>query len=1360
MSIIITKNSATSGSIPASLVQGELAINVTNGKLFYGSGSGNIVKEFTGSASGGGTINTGSLLTTASFSNPNLTFTKGDGSNFNVNLVSLVPTSASFASTASFAPNYVLNSATSSFVQNSQTSSFVLNSQTSSMSVASASFASTASFAPNYVLNSATSSFVTNAQTSSMSVASASFALTASYYNETDPVFVAKSASLATTGSNTFNGSQVINGNLTVNGTASIAFLNVTYESASVIYSSGSNQFGDASNDTQTLWGTVDIKSGPVLVTGSLNVSGGITGSLLGTASFATTASYVTLAQSASYVSSNFQYEVHVSQIDGNDITGDGSLLKPVASITKALTLVGGSRRIIIVHPGGYTENPTINTTNITISTSELTGGGTVLYGTLTIPTSGSFSRISGFSMDNLAITETAQAYVSNCTVNNNVVKSSSGYVEIINSELQCISGIQISGAGITIINGNKNVGVAVSNASAQVIIKGCNSVVTPSASAGNLAIVDCIVTALGGNGITITGASTTLTLANSQVLVQAGNNVAPISVAGIYSIINTIYDKPGSTITGTSTNSVDYFQYIDADNITTKGLTVTGSITVSGSVINNLTSSYAISASNSISGSYALTASYALNALSASYTQTASYVQNAVSASYALNGGVTQLLAGPNVTLSPTNGLGQVTVSATLSGSTIFNTATGSYGSFYDTTTQTNPVANIARSMSFNSTDITNGVSISGSTSPFNTYIKTTNAGVYDIQFSAQVDKTDGGTDDIVIWLRKNGIDLTDTATTLTLPTNNSKVVAAWNWFVISAANDYYQIIWRSADTDLRLLAEPISVDHPGIPSVIATVNRVDQFLSNTGSFSGSFTGEFTGSLQGTSSWANNAITASYVLNAVSSSFASTASFVQNAQTASYVLNAVSASFASTASYVLNAVSSSFATSASFASTVPASGVIGLNLSQIATGSVTASVSPTQFTVTSGSSTELVVSGTGVTIGNATTDTHTVTGSFNVSGSARIVGNAQITGSLNVNAENTNISFYNTAGTQFIGSIGRNNSAGLEMASALADLRLSVGASAGNIVLDSTSRPASLIRLVSTSGTVVSSSFTVFTGSAVEFQVTNTGVKIGNAITDTHTVTGSLNISGSVTATSFTGSLRGTASYALNALTASYALTSGGGGGGVSFVGGTNVDNRIITATGATPELDGEVNLTFDGSILSVTGSVIANSFTGSLEGTASYATTSQLTNNAYFAQGVLFGTQGIPDSLDTIIQFVDQFDPQGWYDPGTYKFLPNIAGYYTVSLGVTLENTFNNTGYVQIQILKNGSTREMQCRQPLNTISDSSLFGSRIIYLDGNTDYLEFIVYQSSGGTFNILEGPGGQSPDTWFSATYMTM
>jgi hypothetical protein len=327
---------------------------------------------------------------------------------------------------------------------------------------------------------------------------------------------------------------------------------------------------------------------------------------------------------------------------------------------------------------------------------------------------------------------------------------------------------------------------------------------------------------------------------------------------------------------------------------------------------VNALSSSFALTASywsgsilNATSASYALSSSYSGTSTTSSYAQTASHATTAVTASYALNGGVTQLLAGPNITLSPTDGLGQVTISSTGGSGGSGNTATGSYGSFYDTTTQTNPVGNIPRSMSFNTTDITNGVSISGSTSPFNTYIKTQNAGIYDIQFSAQIDKTDSGTDEIVIWLRKNGIDLTDTATIITTVGNSAKYVAAWNWFVNSAANDYYQIIWISADTSMRLLAESISGTHPGIPSVILTVNRVDQFLSNTGSFSGSFIGSLTGSLLGTASFARTANTASYVLNAVSSSLASTASFVGNAVSASYVLNAVSSSFAPTASYI-----------------------------------------------------------------------------------------------------------------------------------------------------------------------------------------------------------------------------------------------------------------------------------------------------------------------------------------------------------------------------------------------------------------------------------------------------------------------
>jgi len=55
----------------------------------------------------------------------------------------------------------------------------------------------------------------------------------------------------------------------------------------------------------------------------------------------------------------------------------------------------------------------------------------------------------------------------------------------------------------------------------------------------------------------------------------------------------------------------------------------------------------------------------------------------------------------------------------------------------------------------------------------------------------------------------------------------------------------------------------------------------------------------------------------------------------------------------------------------------------------------------------------------------------------------------------------------------------------------------------------------------VATQTLVVTGSFTVTTGSLIEFQVTNTGVKIGNATTDIHPITGSVFVSSSFSTSS-----------------------------------------------------------------------------------------------------------------------------------------------------------------------------------------------------------------------------------------------
>lgn len=145
-----------------------------------------------------------------------------------------------------------------------------------------------------------------------------------------------------------------------------------------------------------------------------------------------------------------------------------------------------------------------------------------------------------------------------------------------------------------------------------------------------------------------------------------------------------------------------------------------------------------------------------------------------------------------------------------------------GSYGSFFDTTTQTNLGGASGNAFKFNTTDFYSGVSIASSSR-----ITFANTGKYNITFSAQMEKTDSGTDTIEIWLKKNGTNQSNTNTKFYLVGNSAKVVAAWNFFVDAAAGDYYQIFWYSADSAVRVLAE-IAGTRPAIPSIIMTVNQV----------------------------------------------------------------------------------------------------------------------------------------------------------------------------------------------------------------------------------------------------------------------------------------------------------------------------------------------------------------------------------------------------------------------------------------------------------------------------------------------------------------------------------------------------
>lgn len=142
-------------------------------------------------------------------------------------------------------------------------------------------------------------------------------------------------------------------------------------------------------------------------------------------------------------------------------------------------------------------------------------------------------------------------------------------------------------------------------------------------------------------------------------------------------------------------------------------------------------------------------------------------------------------------------------------------------YGSFYDTTTQTAAVINTAYAMTFNTSDLSYGVTRGTPTSRI--YVDTPN--VYNIQFSAQLDKTAGGTALVWIWLRKNGVNVPDSGGQIRIQGNNAETLAAWNYLVQLNAGDYVEIMWEVDDTSVIILAEAASAIHPSVPSVILTV-------------------------------------------------------------------------------------------------------------------------------------------------------------------------------------------------------------------------------------------------------------------------------------------------------------------------------------------------------------------------------------------------------------------------------------------------------------------------------------------------------------------------------------------------------
>jgi len=419
-----------------------------------------------------------------------------------------------------------------------------------------------------------------------------------------------------------------------ITGTASVALLYTEIVSSSVIYSSGSNQFGDASNDVQTLYGTFNVVNGPsnftgsvnisgsTTISGSLNVSGSVTGNVLGN----NTDTYTGSAPIQQVVTlTAAEYTAISASANANTlyVISDSTAFNPSTFATTGSNTFNGNQII----SGSLTVTGAI--TGSIVSASYAVNATTASYadsgfkvGQLTIRTpgvAGNDSTIIGKNAGFYLVNDTNSTLIGseagfNLTGNDNVAV---GYQALYDTTTGNNNTAVGTGAALQINAGSGNVAVGhyamytfndfPSNANAAFNTVVGNSAAKKLYFGDNNTVIGSLTGQLlsTGSNNTIIGANYSGSDFNNTVVLTDGQgNVQFYATGGLATLTNITASSISSTFTGSLLGTASF-------------------------ATTAVTASYATNA---------LSASYATDALSASIATSASYATNALSASYATN--------------------------------------------------------------------------------------------------------------------------------------------------------------------------------------------------------------------------------------------------------------------------------------------------------------------------------------------------------------------------------------------------------------------------------------------------------------------------------------------------------------------------------------------------------------------------------------------------------------------------------------------------------------------------------------------------------------------------------------------------
>jgi len=152
-----------------------------------------------------------------------------------------------------------------------------------------------------------------------------------------------------------------------------------------------------------------------------------------------------------------------------------------------------------------------------------------------------------------------------------------------------------------------------------------------------------------------------------------------------------------------------------------------------------------------------------------------------------------------------------------------------GTFGSFYDSTTQTITSTTTAYPIKITKTDTAYGFHIT------NNRIIADSSGLYNLQWSGQFQNTGNAEHDATVWIRKNGVNVAGSSGYISIPKGQGSgiyghTISSWNYIMPMSAGDSITFYWQATNTGVSLQYYPqqTSPTRPSTASVIATITPV----------------------------------------------------------------------------------------------------------------------------------------------------------------------------------------------------------------------------------------------------------------------------------------------------------------------------------------------------------------------------------------------------------------------------------------------------------------------------------------------------------------------------------------------------